>query len=250
MSTHQGSMPQAGAASHEAAADLGRLLRLTHPPVGIAFLAQPPAGVPVRTTVAPSACAVWRQGEHQTFYLTDAGHLGCAVGAHVLGIPLDDDARQRLGQTVEQMTGSGYLGADEPAALPTRTGGEGGVLYGPLASLPASPDLVLVWLDPRGAMLLSEAGRASSWTGSAGLTLTGRPACAALPLAEQSGSVAASLGCTGMRHFTGITDDLLLAVLPGPQLASCITALTAMADSNEQMASFYAAALGPGPAGG
>ena len=243
MSIRQGSASQVGAAFNEAAADLGRLLQLVHPPVGVAFLAQPPAGVPVRTTVAPSACTLWRDGERETFYVTDAGHLGCAVGAVVLGMPLDDDARQRLGQTVAQMAGSGYLDADEPAHLPTRTGGEGGVLYGPLATLPVAPDLVLTWLTPRGAMLLAEAAEAVRWTGRAGLTLTGRPACAALPLAESSGSVAASLGCTGMRHFTGITDDLLLAVLPGPQLGACVAALSATAESNEQMAAFYAGEL-------
>lgn len=240
MSTHLGSASQVGTASKGAADDLVRLLQLAHPPVGVAFLAQPPAGVPVRTTVAPSACSLWRDGEQETFYVTDAGHLGCAVGAVVLGIPLDDHARRRLGQTVAQMVGSAYLDADEPAALPTRAGGEGGALYGPLASLPVAPDLVLTWLSPRGAMLLAEAAEAMRWTGRAGLTLTGRPACAALPLAERSGSVAASLGCTGMRHFTGITDDLLLAVLPGPQLGACVAALFATAESNEEMAAFYA----------
>lgn len=115
------------------------------------------------------------------------------------------------------------------------------MLYGLLADLPVPPDLVVVWVTPRAAMLIGEASRAASWTGAGGLTVTGRPGCAALPRAEDSRSVVASWGCTGMRRFTAIPDDLLLAVLPGPQLDRLVDALAATVAANTDMAACYAA---------
>lgn len=215
------------------------LLRLTRPPVGVTFLAEPPAGVPVRTDPMPSACAMWRPAEREVCYRPALTHRGCAVGAVVLGVPLDEEASSTLAATVAAMTACGYLDAAEPAALPTGAARTDGVLYGPLADLPVRPDLALLWLSPRGAMLLAEAGDRMSWTGSRGLTLTGRPGCAALPLAEQAGSLTASLGCTGMRRFTGIDDDLLLAVLPGPGLEPLLEALVVTVAANTDMAAFY-----------
>lgn len=227
-----------------AAVLLSELLHLTHPPVGMAFLADPPAGVAVREEVAPSACAFWRLAEQAPFFAPAHTHLGCAVGAMVLGLPLDEDAQARLGTTVAAMTGSGYLDGAEPAAIPTRSAPAQGVLYGPLADFPGTPDLVLSWISPRAGMLLAEAAEAASWTGSRGLTLTGRPGCAALPLAEQSRSVAASLGCAGLRRFTGIDDGLMLAVLPGAHLDDYLTALAGAAAVNTVMDDFYACASG------
>lgn len=229
----------------ESAAELTGWLGLAHPPVGLAFVADPPAQVPVRTDVAPSACTLWRMAEREPFFVPAAGHLGCPVGAAVLGVPLDADARARLAATVVQMTGSGYLSEAEAAALPTRHQATAGVCYGPLADLPVPPDLVVVWVTPRAAMLLGEATGGASWTGAGGLTVTGRPGCAALPRAEDSRSVTASWGCTGMRRFTAIPDDLLLAVLPGPPLDRLVDALAATVAANTDMAAFYAA--GPDP---
>ncbi len=204
---------------------------------------QPPPGGAVREQVAPSACSFWRHAEQETFFAPREAHLGCAVGAVVLGIPLDDDAQARLGSTLATMTGSGYLHPGEAAALPTRSGCSGGVLYGPLAAHPVEPDLVVLWVSPRAAMLLGEAAGAVQWDHGGGLSFTGRPGCAALPLAEGSGAVAASLGCAGLRRFTGVEDEYLLAVLPGGQLDRYLATLRATVAANQVMDSVYAAAV-------
>lgn len=58
--------------------------------------------------------------------------------------------------------------------------------------------LVLMWVDAAQAMLCSEAAGRSAWT-SAPMAVSGRPGCAALPIALQGNLPGMSLGCAGMR---------------------------------------------------
>ena len=114
-----------------------------------------------------------------------------------------------------------------------------GILYGPLASLPATPPtVVLFWLTPRQAMLYNEAAGTASWTQDP-IVSTGRPACAALPSALSSGTPTLSWGCTGMRTFTEIPDDRLLAAVPGDQVESFMEALERIVVSNKTIRTFY-----------
>ena len=68
-------------------------------------------------------------------------------------------------------------------------------------------------------MLNHEAAGTAAWTSDNPLT-NGRPACAALPTALSSDSPTMSWGCMGMRTFTGISDDRLLAAIPGTRLSA------------------------------
>jgi uncharacterized protein (DUF169 family) len=67
-------------------------------------------------------------------------------------------------------------------------------------------------------MLCNEAMGKVRWTESTDTRLTGRPACAALPVALASSEATFSLGCMGMRTFTGIGEDRMLAVLPAVRM--------------------------------
>ena len=60
---------------------------------------------------------------------------------------------------------------------------------------------------------------ASARAGAASqLPLLGRPTCMALPAAMAHGSVM-SAGCIGNRVYTGLGDDELYLMIPGPRLA-------------------------------
>lgn len=67
-------------------------------------------------------------------------------------------------------------------------------MYGPLGDFPVEPDVILMWLTPRQAMIFNEATGTSNWTSPSDKML-GRPACAALPAALNESQPKISLGC-------------------------------------------------------
>jgi uncharacterized protein (DUF169 family) len=221
--------------------DLVSALQLDMPPIGVAFVAEPPAGVPMADRDAPSACTFWRRAEQGVFYAPAGAHFNCAVGAVVMGFELPEDKQRELMSLVEGMVGCGYLQADEAARIPSVPGRPAGIVYGPLADMPVPADVVVLWLSPRQAMLWAEAAGSCAWTEapSPSSRLLGRPACAALPMALSSDTATVSLGCAGMRTFTEISQDRLLATVPGKSLPDAAAALGRTMEANAAMQRFY-----------
>src|SRR3984957_6016941 len=219
---------------------LSSLLSLQHPPIALAFTDQPPDGIAQAGKPVPSACTFWRQAEQGTFYATDAEHFNCPVGSMVMGFELPAAVGEQLGGLVQSMCDAHYLSMDEAARIPTVGRQSAGIVYGPLHEFPLDPDLVLLWVNVAQAMLYSEAAGRAAWTATP-MGVSGRPGCAALPLALNSGQPGMSLGCAGMRTFTEIGDDLNLAAVPGSALTGFVDALAGTVESNTAMRSFYAA---------
>ena len=213
-------------------------LSLDLPPIGLAFIDTPPDGVPTPEHPVTSACAFWRLAEKGVFYAPAAAHDNCPVGAMVMGFPLSEPVQQQLGELMTSMCDCSYLDAAEGEKIPGVPQSAAGILYGPVADLPDTPDLLLVWLTPRQAMLYNEAAGTASWT-TGSILSTGRPACAALPAALASDNPTISWGCIGMRTFTEIPDDRLLAAIPGTRIAAFLDDLERTIDSNATMHSFY-----------
>ncbi len=218
------------------ATTLTTTLGLASPPVALALADAPPAGVRTFEGSVPSACTFWRRAESAVFYATAEQHFRCPVGTMVMGFEMPDDVKQELMGLVGVMVEEGYLGADEAPRIPTLPRKSAGVVYGPLRDFPVEPDAVLMWLTPRQAMLVSEAGGACNWTGSAPGATLGRPACAAIPTAVARGGLTASLGCIGMRTYTEVADDQMLAVVPWAALPQLETALRDILKANRTMA--------------
>jgi uncharacterized protein (DUF169 family) len=177
----------------ELSAKLVEWLSLTLPPVAVAFRDQAPDGVANAERPVPSGCAFWRAGEMDVFYATAHQHFNCPVGAMVMGFELPSHIQNELGITVETMCEVGYFDPAEAASLPLVRSGRKGAVYGPLADISVDPDVVLMWLTPAQAMLFSEAAGTVAWTGGQ-LRVSGRPACAALPLALNAQEPRLSLG--------------------------------------------------------
>lgn len=218
--------------------ELTSLLQLQSPPVGLAFVDGQPEGVQQSTDASPSTCAFWRRAEQAVFYADAAQHLNCQVGALVMGFELSDQTMQEIGGLVQTMCDCSYLSADEGDKIPSVGSRAAGVLYGPLSQFPATAAAVVLWLTPRQAMLFNEAAGASSWA-AAPPRINGRPACAALPLALQGAQPALSLGCAGMRTFTEVADDRMLAVIPADRLNQFVDALRVTASANSAMLAYY-----------
>ena len=221
------------------AARISSGLGLDVPVIGLAFVDGAPAGVPQGAQEVPAACSFWRAAETGVFYAAAAQHFNCPIGALTMGFELPAEVQQQLLGAVTMMCDAGYLSPDEPAKIPTTGRKAAGIVYGPLAALPVEPDLLLLWLTPRQAMIYSEAVGTSRWTTAAPATVWGRPACAALPAALTSGRSSLSFGCTGMRTFTGVREDRLLAALPGHQAGELAEALAAVTRANATMLAYY-----------
>ena len=219
---------------------LSTLLSLRHPPVALAFTDAPPEGVPQASKPVPSSCTFWRQAEQGTFYATAAQHFNCPVGSMVMGFEMPADVSEQLGGLVQMMCDASYLSMEEAAKIPSTGKNSAGILYGPLHDFPADPDVVLMWVNVAQAMLYSEAAGRAAWT-STPMTVSGRPGCAAIPLAMRDNQPGMSLGCAGMRTFTEIGDDETLAAVPGAGLEEFVDALAATVESNKGMRDFYSA---------
>ncbi|TCO59295.1 DUF169 domain-containing protein [Actinocrispum wychmicini] len=214
-------------------------LALNTAPVALTFTDTPPAGVPAPAHPVASTCAFWRMAEQGVFYATAEEHFNCVLGAMVMGFALPEQQQQELGAVVTTACDCNYLDAAEPAKIPTNTKASTGILYGPLTDLPIDPDVVVLWLTPRQAMLYNEAAGSASWTTTDAPRANGRPACAALPTAMSSHTATISLGCMGMRTYTEISDDRLLAAIPGTELETFTDSLNTIATANQKMQTYY-----------
>jgi len=225
-------------ANKEIAERLRTGLKLDTPAIGIAFVEAPPPGVAVSGTVVPSTCAFWREAEKGVFYAAADKHFNCPVGTFVMGFDMPKAVSDELMELVGTMTKCGYISGDEPGQIPTNKKKAKGVVYGPLEKLPVDPDAVIAWLTPAQAMIWSEALGGAEWGGDQPSTVFGRPACGAIPSAMGKGS-SLSLGCAGMRTFTGVADDRMLGVISGAKLESAAQAVTQMRGVNDAMEGFY-----------
>jgi uncharacterized protein (DUF169 family) len=216
------------------------LLGMSEPPIAVAFADEPPPGVAPLTAQAPSACALWRRAETQTFYASAADHAGCAVGSHVMGFALSPETAQELTIAAGLMIESGYMGADEIAQLPRVAGSYGGIVYGPLADFPINAEAALLWVNPAQAMLLEESIGGVQWpVANNDAYLFGRPGCGALAVAVNAGQAARSVGSAGMRTFTKVTGDMSPLVLPGGEIKAVAARLQSVHEANEQMLAHY-----------
>jgi uncharacterized protein (DUF169 family) len=214
------------------------LLDLGTPPITLTFVDHAPEGVPGPPADAPSSCSFWRQAEQGTFYASAKDHGNCPIGAMVMGFALPEDVQQQIGKLVGDMCDCHYISPDEPSRIPSVQAQHAGIVYGPLAEAAATPDVILLWADPKQAMLCNEAMGTASWT-AGGPSITGRPGCAALPIAMQTGGPAMSFGCAGMRTFTEVSDDQLLIAIPGQELEKFVAAFEEINAANNQMLDFY-----------
>lgn len=222
----------------EQAGEITSLLNLGLPPVALTVTDDPPPAATRASELSPSSCAFWRRAETSVFYATAEQHYNCQIGAMVMGFGLPPEVTQQIGGLVESMSGCGYLSPEEAAKIPSVGGGAAGILYGPLAQFPVQPDVVLFWLKPTQAMVYHEAVGSASWTAAPTRT-GGRPGCSAIPMAMQDGRAVLSLGCAGMRTFTEIAEDQMLAAVPGGKLGELIDALRVTVSANGEMESYY-----------
>jgi uncharacterized protein (DUF169 family) len=214
----------------------------TGPAVAISFVDAAPPGLPRRAAL-PASCAYWRAAaEGESFYTEAADHEGCPIGAHTHGAPLSTAKAEELQGLVEMMVQLRYLKREEVPQIPHRKSALRVAVYAPLEKAAAAPDVVLVRGTARQLMLLAEAAQMAGVAGSS--PAIGRPTCAALPLALESGKTATSFGCVGNRVYTGLPDDEAYVAIPGDKLEALMIELPAVVRANAELEKFHRARNG------
>jgi uncharacterized protein (DUF169 family) len=215
-------------------------LKLEWRPVAIAFMAAPPPGLPRVERALPAGCAYWKHAsEGRGFYTTAEDHYGCTVGAFTHNVTLPDEKNQELQSVVGTMVSLEYLSGDEVPSIPRRQTPMQIAAYAPLADATFAPDVVVFRGNARQLMLLSEAARSAGIFG--GGDILGRPACAMIPHAGNTGGAVASFGCIGNRVYTGLADDEFYVTVPGAGLARTLERLAVILNANVQLKAFHEA---------
>ena len=219
---------------------IAELLNLSLPPVAIAFVDAPPAGMRRVENIEPAGCGYWkRAAEGQVFYTEADDHKRCPVGAHTHHVPLSPSEHQELMSLVGTMVGLSYIKLEEVPEIPRRQTPMRIAVYGPLGTLPVPADVIIVRAEARQLMLLAEAARAASVEGNS--VTMGRPTCAVLPQAINSARTAASFGCIGNRVYTGAADSEGYFAIPGAKLRTVENALATIVRANIELEKFHRA---------
>lgn len=231
-------------------------LNVELPPVAMTWVAERPAQVQQTGKESPSFCSFWRWGEQQTFYAAAEQALGCPLGGMVAGFPLPDDRRAEAHELLAEFCeaeGDHSHSHDEAALMQEIeqtarvTKPASGVVTGPLWEFPLAADVVLVWGTIIQAAVLQEAVGPLMWKNNPQGAVFTRPSCSVLPIAMLNSKPAMSLGCAGMRAYTGIPENLFLVALPGDRLEQIAEGLLKIEDPADRMR-FYEERLRAGMA--
>ena len=217
---------------------LTEALDLSLPPIAIAFPDAVPDGVPEFEGTVPAGCVFWQEAAARTFATTAGHHALCSIGIHthnLSGAPASQP--EELGAALEAMIGLDYVREEEVAAIPVLQRQAKHAVYGPLREFPLDPEVVLLFVDARQGLVLSEAvERVDGGVAPA----MGRPACAAVPHAVNRGTSAMSLGCCGARaYLDALSDDVALWALPGSGLDAYCEQIAVLAGANRILATFH-----------
>jgi uncharacterized protein (DUF169 family) len=219
-------------------------LGLSKQPVAVGFFDEAPAGVEQWSGgPVPAGCSFWREAMNgRTFYTVPADHYNCSVGAYTHNIPQPNDDNPApgtsLNDTIGFMVDSGYLRMAEVPMIPVLPKIPRYVAYGPAEEGRFRADVVVIAARPAAMMLLYEAALRCA-AGDMATPALGRPGCAVLPMALNSGSAALSLGCKGNRTFTGLPEDEMYLSIPGTKWEAVAETLRAITESNATMEAHY-----------
>ena len=219
---------------------VGELLGLRIPPVAVAFLDEPPAGLKAWDGPSqPAGCAFWRwAGEGRAFYTESSDHFNCAIGSYTHAIELPKERSSELGDTIKMMVETSYLKASDVPEIPRLAQTPNYIAYGSADDAGFQPDVVLIIATPHQAMLIHEATMRVGLAAPLG-NIMGRPTCALLPLTLSEESPGMSLGCAGNRVHTGLSDDELYVSIPGANWTLFKAGLIEILAANRTMIEFY-----------
>lgn len=217
-------------------------LHLAAPPIAITFSEAPPAGVALfdapmaeptadgRTGRVPAGCVFWMRAADATFATVPEDHGNCSVGSLTHGMKRLDEVSGNA--DVGALVDSGWVSEDMFPEIPVVRRRPGAVTYGPLADTPTDPDVVLLRLNAKALMVLSDA--------LPGLPVEGKPQCHIVAAAKEHGDVVASVGCMLSRTRTGMPSTEMTCAIPAKRLGEVVAAVDATARADAAVAGYAA----------
>jgi len=218
-------------------------LHLDVPPVAITFADGPPSGVrsfdaPLSEPAAdgrsgrvPAGCVFWVHGAAQTFATAPEDHGNCSVGALTHGLKRLEEVAGN--DDVAALLTSGWVTMDMVPGIPTVSKKPASIVYGPLAESPGDPDVVLLRVNGRQMMVLSDA--------IPGLRIEGKPQCHIVAVAKEQGVAAASVGCALSRARTGMQPHEMTCAIPAADFAAVARRVKETAEVDVVVAKYAAA---------
>ncbi len=235
--------PTTSASDHRAlSASLSGALHLAVAPIGISFGTGAPDGVTAfdepmsepaadgRAGRVPAGCVFWVRAAERSFSTVPEDHGNCSVGRYTHGLAAMDDIAGNA--DVAALLESGWVDAEAVGSIPSISERAEVITYGPVADAASVPDVVLLRLNGRQMMVLSDA--------LPGLRIEGKPQCHIVALAKEEGAVAASVGCALSRARTGMRPEEMTVAFPGDRLGE-VTAAVERAASIDTVVAKYAA---------
>src|SRR5262245_46172551 len=213
-------------------------LQLRVEPVAVCFTNKAPEGVPNSTQAAAAGCVFWERGAQGAFVTSQKDHGNCAVGMYTHHMPLTTAAQQEDLNTCLKVFGDlGYVLPQEIAGIPVLKDEPKYVVYSPLASTPVPPSAVLLFADARQSLAITEAVQQVQPGVPPAM---GRPACAVIPQAVNTGKPAMSLGCCGARAYLDVlADDFALWALPGQRIGEYAERIKVLAQASQILTKFH-----------
>jgi uncharacterized protein (DUF169 family) len=219
------------------AQSLSESLHLTQPPVAVAFTEGVPEGIKTYSGAVPAGCRFWQEAATQVFATVPDDHNLCSIGMYTHHLEDGPQAQIDLGDALKVFGDLGYVRPEDMPFIPVLDRAAKVVVYGPLSSIPVTPDVVLLFVKADQTLILSEASQQLE----NGLPpAMGRPACGVIPQALNTGRTALSLGCCGARAYLDVlTPDVALYAIPGSRLEAFAERVAALAKANSVLTAFH-----------
>ena len=112
---------------------------------------------------------------------------------------------------------SGWVTMDVVPQIPVVKHRSSFITYGPLAETGVDPDVVLLRINGKQAMILSDA--------LPGLGFEGKPQCHIIPMAKEQNAIALSVGCMLSRVRTGMANSEMTCAIPAGRLREVVELL-------------------------
>ncbi len=221
----------------EVAATLTDSLKLSQSPVAVSLVDSLPEGVAKFDGQVAAGCQFWHLASTRTFATTAIDHARCAIGVYTHNLEHVPGVDEDLGDALKVFADLGYVRAEDLPLIPVLPVQPKYVVYGPLAETKVKPDVVLLFVRADQTLILSEATQQLEGQWAPAL---GRPACAIVPQANNSGRTALSLGCCGARAYVdSLTPDVALYALPGPNVQAYAERIAALGKANGILTQFH-----------
>jgi len=221
---------------------LSRTLHLAVPPIGISFTDQAPAGVSAfdapmseptpdgRAGRVPAGCVFWVRASEKAFSTAPQDHGNCSVGSYTHGLAKLEDVAGNA--DIAALVESGWVDPSAFGSIPAVSTSHDAIVYGPLSEAASPPDVVLMRVNGRQMMVLSDS--------IPQMRIEGKPQCHIVAIAKEHGDVAASVGCALSRARTGMRPEEMTVAVPGERLVEVVDAVEKTAAVDNVVAKYAA----------